>query len=179
LWLGLVSTSHPWRSEPPQNRLAVAKLLARPLFALPGATRSRSRPAQGLWRTLSNILGKTCDSRELTTASMLALSLLLRTFGSVWVARHWGRIVKSLVTRQFGEMRRLVAQFGLYTISLAVLNALLKYYIATLRDQVREKITKWCHDQYLRKNDMIFYKANKVRARARARGRAGDVGRRR
>jgi ABC-type uncharacterized transport system fused permease/ATPase subunit len=115
---------------------------------------------------------------------MLALSLLLRTFGSVWVARHWGRIVKSLVTRKFGEMRRLVAQFGLYTISLAVLNALLKYYIATLRDQVREKITKWCHDQYLRKNDMIFYKANKVRARARAmsaggaeRGRgAGQVG---
>jgi len=117
---------------------------------------------KGLWRTLSTILGKTCGRREMSTASMLALSLLLRTFGSVWVAKHWGKIVRSLIMRQFPEMRKLIAQFGLFTISLAVLNALLKYYIATLKDQIREKVTRWCHEKYLRKKDMIFYKANKV-----------------
>ena len=28
--------------------------------------------------------------------------------------------------------------------------------------QVREKVTRWCHDKYLRPGDMVFYKANKV-----------------
>jgi hypothetical protein len=70
---------------------------------------------------------------------MLSLSLLLRTFGSVWVASHWGKIVKAMVTRNFGQFKKLVAQFGGATIGLAVLNALLKYYIAKLREQVCHK----------------------------------------
>ena len=38
--------------------------------------------------------------------------------------------------------------------------------------KVREKVTRWCHEKYLRKQDMIFYKANKVPTR-RPRGNAG------
>eukprot|EP00286_Rhodomonas_abbreviata_P022275 CAMPEP_0181295300 /NCGR_PEP_ID=MMETSP1101-20121128/4070_1 /TAXON_ID=46948 /ORGANISM="Rhodomonas abbreviata, Strain Caron Lab Isolate" /LENGTH=538 /DNA_ID=CAMNT_0023400035 /DNA_START=428 /DNA_END=2041 /DNA_ORIENTATION=+ len=59
-------------------------------------------------------------------------------------------------------MRRLLYQFAGATMGLAVLNAALKYYIATLKEQVREKVTQWCHKQYMRPKDMIFYKANKV-----------------
>ena len=33
-----------------------------------------------------------------------------------------------------------------------------RYYISALRLQVREKITLWCHDKYMRAQDMIFYK---------------------
>jgi hypothetical protein len=90
----------------------------------------------GTFRTLGQIFTKTCGYREAYTVSMLSLSLLLRTFGSVWVASHWGKIVKALVTRDFPQLKTLVAQFGGATISLAILNALLKFYISKLREQV-------------------------------------------
>mmetsp|Transcript_37347 Transcript_37347/g.72944 ORF Transcript_37347/g.72944 Transcript_37347/m.72944 type:complete len:685 (+) Transcript_37347:209-2263(+) len=117
---------------------------------------------KGLWRLLAAILTKACGPREATTVAMLSLSLLLRTFGSVWVSKHWGKIVKSIVTRNFPRMATLLGQFSVVTLGLAVLNALLKYYISTLKEQVREKVTKWCHTQYMRPKDMIYYKANKV-----------------
>mmetsp|Transcript_28071 Transcript_28071/g.91023 ORF Transcript_28071/g.91023 Transcript_28071/m.91023 type:complete len:656 (-) Transcript_28071:213-2180(-) len=116
----------------------------------------------GLHRTLMRIFKKACSKREVGTVIMLCTSLLLRTMGSVWVARHWGKMVKMLVTRNFRDMQRLVVQFAGTSVFLSILNALLKYYIAKLREEVREKITLWCHDKYMRKNDMIFYKANKV-----------------
>ena len=34
-----------------------------------------------------------------------------------------------------------------------------RYYISALRLQVREKITQWCHEKYMRPKEMIFYKA--------------------
>jgi len=115
-----------------------------------------------LLRALRSIFGKACTRREYLTIGSLCMSLLARTLGSVWVSKHWGRIVKALVTKDFGAMKRLVLQFAGGTVALAVLNALLKFYISTLREQVREKVTAWCHRQYLRDKDMIFYKANKV-----------------
>jgi hypothetical protein len=98
--------------------------------------------AHGIFPTLAAIFRKTCGYRELYTVSMLSLSLLLRTFGSVWVANHWGKIVKAMVTRNFGLFKKLMAEFGGATIGLAVLNALLKYYIAKLREQVFKIETK-------------------------------------
>eukprot|EP01062_Namystynia_karyoxenos_P070226 TRINITY_DN65610_c0_g1_i1.p1 TRINITY_DN65610_c0_g1~~TRINITY_DN65610_c0_g1_i1.p1 ORF type:complete len:668 (+),score=280.39 TRINITY_DN65610_c0_g1_i1:93-2096(+) len=120
--------------------------------------------AAGLMRMMKRILSQTCDAREVKTVLKLSLMLLLRTVGSVWVAKHWGRIVSSLVTRNFTLMGSLVARFAGTTVALAVLNSLLKYYIATLKSEVREKITRWCHAEYMRPADMIFYKANKVGA---------------
>mmetsp|Transcript_7314 Transcript_7314/g.17695 ORF Transcript_7314/g.17695 Transcript_7314/m.17695 type:complete len:688 (+) Transcript_7314:46-2109(+) len=117
---------------------------------------------KGLWRLLASILQRSCGAREATTVLMLSLSLLLRTFGSVWVSKHWGKIVKSIVTRNFPRMAVLLGQFTGVTLGLAVLNALLKYYISTLKEQVREKLTNWCHNKYMRPKDMIYYKANKV-----------------
>ena len=99
---------------------------------------------------------------HLAAALCRSFSLLLRTLGSVWVSKHWGRIVKALVTKDFPSMKRLVLQFACGTISLAILNATLKYYISTLREQVRERVTAWCHRHYMREKDMIYYKANKV-----------------
>lgn len=82
------------------------------------------------------IFGQTCGSREIVTVGSLALCLLLRTLGSVWVARHWGRIVSSLVTRNFGLMSQHIRTFGVVTVGLAVLNALLKYYVSLLKEEV-------------------------------------------
>eukprot|EP00928_Gymnodinium_smaydae_P022997 TRINITY_DN19146_c0_g1_i1.p1 TRINITY_DN19146_c0_g1~~TRINITY_DN19146_c0_g1_i1.p1 ORF type:complete len:718 (-),score=160.44 TRINITY_DN19146_c0_g1_i1:7-2160(-) len=118
--------------------------------------------ASGFLQLLSGILGRACSRREGFTVAKLCTMLLLRTVGSVWVANHWGKIVNSIVMRNFPRMRMLIARFAGVSISLAVLNALLKYYISLLKQQVREKITLWCHRQYLRPHDMIFYKANKV-----------------
>jgi len=116
----------------------------------------------GLWKTLRSILFTACGAREGWTVFSLCCCLLLRTFGSVWVSQHWGKIVKSIVTRNFLAMRRLLFDFAGATVGLALLNAMLKYYISTLKEQVREKLTNWCHEKYMRPKDMIFYKANKV-----------------
>jgi hypothetical protein len=35
------------------------------------------------------IFRKACDFREIKTVLQLALCLLLRTLGSLWVAKHW------------------------------------------------------------------------------------------
>lgn len=118
--------------------------------------------AKGMSSTMRFILGTTCGTREVSSVFALSMCLLLRTLGSVWVARHWGKIVNSLVLKNFSRMAQLLAQFSGGTIFLAVLNALLKYYIATLKRNVREKVTFWAHQEYMKPKDMIFYKANKV-----------------
>jgi len=111
-----------------------------------------------VWRILRN----TCTIREFTTVAKLSLMLLLRTVGSIWVANHWGKIVNSVVMRSFRRMNILITQFAGVAISLSLLNSLLKYYISSLKLDIREKVTLWCHAKYMRPKDMIYYKANKV-----------------
>lgn len=118
--------------------------------------------AEGLTDLMKSILGSTCSFRECLTVSKLSLMLLLRTVGSVWVSKHWGSIVNSVVSQDFKRLAKLVSEFAGATVLLSILNALLKFYISSLRLQVREKITLWCHEKYMRAQDMIFYKANKV-----------------
>merc|ERR1712195_326809 len=125
--------------------------------------RKTSKIAQGLDKILRAILSKTCNMRELMTVLGLSLCLLLRTLGSVWVAKEWGKIVGAIVTRNWQSLLRLVSVFAGGTMSLAVLNAYLKYYISLLKENVREKMTYWRHKEHLKGNkEMIFYKANKV-----------------
>lgn len=124
---------------------------------------SRNQKVQdGLMQMLRSIFEDTCGRRETLTVAKLSAMLLLRTVGSVWVTGHWGRMVNATVTRNFKHLHWLVYQFAGVTLSLALLNALLKYYIVALRQQVRESITLWCHSRYLRPKEMIFYKANRV-----------------
>eukprot|EP00930_Biecheleria_cincta_P097980 TRINITY_DN89663_c0_g1_i1.p1 TRINITY_DN89663_c0_g1~~TRINITY_DN89663_c0_g1_i1.p1 ORF type:complete len:701 (-),score=92.94 TRINITY_DN89663_c0_g1_i1:43-2112(-) len=122
----------------------------------------KDKPVEGLTQVMKAILGKTCSFREFFTVTKLSLMLLLRTVGSVWVSKHWGSIVNSMVSQDFRRLTKLVSQFAGATVLLSVLNALLKYYISSLKQQVREKITRWCHESYMRPFDMIYYKANKV-----------------
>mmetsp|Transcript_29814 Transcript_29814/g.68686 ORF Transcript_29814/g.68686 Transcript_29814/m.68686 type:complete len:702 (+) Transcript_29814:136-2241(+) len=112
--------------------------------------------------TVWAILRNACDKREFTTVAKLSLMLLLRTVGSIWVSNHWGKIVNSVVMRSFKRMNLLIWQFAGVAISLSVLNALLKYYISSLKLDIREKVTLWCHEKYMRSKEMIYYKANKV-----------------
>lgn len=122
----------------------------------------KEKPVEGLADLMKGILASTCSFREMLTVTKLSLMLLLRTVGSVWVSKHWGSIVNSVVSQDFKRLAKLVSEFAGATVLLSFLNALLKYYISALRLQVREKITLWCHDKYMRAQDMIFYKANKV-----------------
>ena len=59
-------------------------------------------------------------------------------------------------------MKRFLVQFAGATVALSFLNAFLKYYIRILKEHVRQKITVWAHENYMRDDAMIFYKANKV-----------------
>jgi len=116
----------------------------------------------GLSQMMQDILVRTCGAREGGTIAKLCVMLLLRTLGSVWISKHWGLMVNATCSRNFSLLHRLVGKFAGVSISLSVLNALLKYYIASLRQQVRESVTEWCHTQYMRPGPMIYYKANKV-----------------
>ncbi len=58
---------------------------------------------------------------------------------------EWGDIGKALVTKDWGRMKGLVIQFACATTTLALLNATLKYYISTLREQVG-----WARDAHTR-----------------------------
>lgn len=120
------------------------------------------RIQQGLVPMMRRIVNATCGRREGTTVVKLSLMLLLRTLGSVWTSRHWGSLVNATVSRNFRYLHRLIGEFAVVTIGLALLNALLKYYIGLLRHQVRESVTLWIHEKYMRPKEMIFYKANRV-----------------
>merc|ERR1712195_25062 len=124
--------------------------------------RKGSMPAKGLDSMLKSIFARTCNFREIMTVLALSLCLLLRTLGSVWVAKHWGKIVGAIVTRNWEALTGLMGTFAGGTLGLALLNAYLKYYITLLTEHIREKLTKWCHSKYMRPRDMIYYKANKV-----------------
>eukprot|EP00924_Labyrinthula_sp_SR-Ha-C_P006902 augustus_masked-scaffold_8-processed-gene-4.46-mRNA-1 protein AED:0.01 eAED:0.01 QI:0/-1/0/1/-1/1/1/0/659 len=122
---------------------------------------SKTRPGSSskLFPILKFIFTKSCSPREVSTFFGLALCLLLRTLGSVWVSRHWGKIVAAFVRRKFSLLHALITKLAVATISLSVLNALLKYYISLLKEQLREKITLFCHEKYMTKR-LTFYKAN-------------------
>lgn len=75
---------------------------------------------------MKTILASTCSFRELLTVTKLSLMLLLRTVGSVWVSKHWGSIVNSVVSQDFKRLTTLVTEFAGATVLLSVLNALLK-----------------------------------------------------
>merc|ERR1712195_162413 len=124
--------------------------------------RKGSMPAKGLDSMLKSIFARTCNFREIMTVLALSLCLLLRTLGSVWVAKHWGKIVGAIVTRNWEALTGLMGTFAGGTLGLALLNAYLKYNITLLTEHIREKLTKWCHSKYMRPRDMIYYKANKV-----------------
>jgi len=122
----------------------------------------KSGGGEGIRETVLRILWQTCGYREALTVTKLSLMLMLRTFGSVWVSRHWGKIVNSVVTANFPRLKQLVSEFAAATVALSVLNALLKFYNSTLRLQVREQITRWCHEMYLRPGYTVYYRANRV-----------------
>lgn len=125
--------------------------------------------ADGLLRMLGTILGQACGFREAHTSAKLACMLLFRTWGSFWVSQMWGRIVASIVEKRLLRLRGLAMEFAIATTLLAGLNGLLKYYIGLLRLEVRERVTHWCHEAYLRPQDMVYYRANHV-ARSRVEG---------
>eukprot|EP00929_Paragymnodinium_shiwhaense_P063560 TRINITY_DN31753_c0_g1_i1.p1 TRINITY_DN31753_c0_g1~~TRINITY_DN31753_c0_g1_i1.p1 ORF type:complete len:687 (-),score=143.63 TRINITY_DN31753_c0_g1_i1:488-2548(-) len=111
---------------------------------------------------LAGIFRRSCGGREAFTAIRLCFMLVARTYGSLWTARHWGRIVRSVVSLNIAHLKAHVAKFAGATLVLSLLNAYLKYCIQLLKLQMREKITRWCHEKYLEPVDKTFYKVNRV-----------------
>ena len=125
-------------------------------------TKTSSSQKQDLFPILYSIFARSCSIREVYTFLGLSTCLILRTFGSVWVSRHWGKVVSAIVQRKFELLKELIVKFAMVTVGLAFLNAGLKYFISLMSQHVREKITIWVHSEYMKEQDMIYYKANKV-----------------
>lgn len=111
---------------------------------------------QILMKTIPEAVGK----REIFDASCLTLSLLARTFLSLWIAKNMGESVKAFCQQKWAAVANMIYAFGQSTILAALVNALLKMFTDNLAYDVRERLTGRAHTLYMER--MNYYKANHV-----------------
>jgi len=87
---------------------------------------------------------------------ILSLLLVLRTYMSIWLAEVNGKIVKSIVDRNFKKFLWKVFNLFLFSVPSSGVNSALDYFNKLLAISFREKITEKFHDDYLQK--MFYYK---------------------
>jgi ABC-type uncharacterized transport system fused permease/ATPase subunit len=151
---------YSWR----QRQLADAEEKIRPSPSSSSKARSKhsGKIDAEFLRRLKYVLGSSFPffSRETLTAVCLALALLGRTFMTLAIAGNMARSLKYLTSRQWDTLNRNMGQFVILTIPTAILNASLRFFSSELELNVREKVTKRVHEQYMK--GMNYYWANKV-----------------
>lgn len=124
------------------------------------AKNSESKRQVCLTALLCGIFSRACCRNVGYASACLGVSSVFRVLGSVWVFRQWGKIAGALLARRMRRITRLVVELSVVTLVLAFLRALRKQHLAYLGEDIRAKLTQWCHARYMR--DAVFYKVNKV-----------------
>lgn len=75
---------------------------------------------------------------------------------SIWLADVNGRIVKSIVERNFSKFCYRIFNLMLFSIPSSAVNSGMEYFSKLLAVAFRERITDYFHEQYLHK--MFYYK---------------------
>lgn len=75
---------------------------------------------------------------------------------SIWLAEVNGKVVKSIVDRNFKNFLYRIGYLGLFAIPSSAVNSGMDYFSKLLSVAFRERITNYFHDQYLQK--MFYYK---------------------
>lgn len=109
---------------------------------------------------LRKIFSRVCFNGIGRTVGLLTICSLVRVVGSVWVFRQWGKIAGALMVRRRRKLLGLVKEFLVVTLALAFLSAFRRHNLAHFKEDIRAKLTQWCHARYM--TDAVFYKVNKV-----------------
>lgn len=78
------------------------------------------------------------------------ITLISRTFLSIYIARLDGAIVKSLVQRNPREFFRTISSFLLVSIPASFINSLIKFAESKLALAFRSKLTRFAYESYFR-----------------------------
>ncbi len=136
--------------ETPTSRSAVNKR----------AMKRRIRVRGNLWQMVSAVLKEGMGTRECAVAGGLTLSLLARTWLSLWIAQNMGESIGHFCNQDFEKVANSIYSFGRNTVMAAIVNAALKYFTSLLGLLLRDTLTKRVHNLYMER--MNYYKANHV-----------------
>ena len=96
----------------------------------------------------------TCDEAKILL--LLSVLLVARTWLSIWLAGVNGRIVKTIVGKDFTMFLRRVAELLIFAIPASTINSALDYFNKTLGLMFRRRLTTHFHKSYL--HNMHYYK---------------------
>ncbi|KAJ3088108.1 ATP-binding cassette sub- D member 3, partial [Quaeritorhiza haematococci] len=100
-------------------------------------------------------------SKEVGLLASLAGILVVRTWLDIWFSGFNGMVVKSIVSRDRKTFMYLVIQtFGLMMWPMSITNNSLKMNIAALSLAIRNRLTKYAHEQYFK--GITFYKVANI-----------------
>lgn len=98
--------------------------------------------------------------RETTQMGLLMLTLVARTFMSLFVARNMGQSVQHICNRNYLASFKSVGTFGIVTTFASVINAYLKYITAQLSINIRQRFLATVHEEYMKRNN--YYRCTKL-----------------
>lgn len=93
--------------------------------------------------------------RETLVVVLLSVALILRTILSIHVSDVNGRIVKSIVRMNMNEFVYRLFVLGLYSLPSSIINSSLELFNKLLGLYLRENLTKYFHEKYLK--NKCFY----------------------
>ena len=117
---------------------------------LPGSTRILSSSSSVCWR--ADVAGEStwtllpwqvrhypeAGARCVACSHKIdAVTLLGRTLMSLWIANNMGQCVESFCNKRWDQLTNAISTFGSVTLGAALLNALLKYFVAVTALDVR------------------------------------------
>jgi len=109
--------------------------------------------------TIKELIGIVVPNRnckETKYLIILTLLLILRTYMSIWLAEINGKLVKSIIGKDFKKFLLKIFNLMLFSIPSSAVNSGLDYFNKLLAISFRERITEKFHEEYLQK--MFYYK---------------------
>lgn len=95
-------------------------------------------------------------SKETFYVVFLSCLLVIRTLLSIWLADVNGSVVKAIVNRKWSDFLKKILALMLFAIPASTVNSGLDYYNKKLGLAIRDRLTRYFHDKYLKK--MFYYK---------------------
>ena len=129
---------------------------------LPGSTRILSSSSSVCWR--ADVAGEStwtllpwqvrhypeAGARCVACSHKIdAVTLLGRTLMSLWIANNMGQCVESFCNKRWDQLTNAISTFGSVTLGAALLNALLKYFVAVTALDVRQRLTRSVHKSWV------------------------------
>ena len=143
-------------------RCTLRSVCVRRSAGLPGSTRISSSSSSVCWR--ADVAGEStwtllpwqvrhypeAGARCVACSHKIdAVTLLGRTLMSLWIANNMGQCVESFCNKRWDQLTNAISTFGSVTLGAALLNALLKYFVAVTALDVRQRLTRSVHKSWV------------------------------